>query len=130
MSTRQGITKIIVVTFLWSSFLLFGQNFALAKGIEDEVADLKRRIMTLETRLADQEEKLDEQSMPGDDYGKAGNPDHNEGHFEAYYNIHINDNLSISPDLQVIWNPKGVGSPDQGRDDTIVVLGLRTQVNF
>jgi carbohydrate-selective porin OprB len=70
------------------------------------------------------------QVMPGDDYGKAGNPSHNEGHFEAYYNIHINDNLSISPDLQVIWNPKGVGSSDQGRDDTIVVLGVRTQVDF
>jgi len=70
------------------------------------------------------------QVMPGDDYGKAGNPDHNEGHFEAYYNIHINDNLSISPDVQVIWNPKGVGSSGQGRDDTIVVLGLRSQVEF
>ena len=70
------------------------------------------------------------QLMPGDDYGKAGNPDHNEGHFEAYYNIYINENLSISPDLQVIWNPKGVGSSGQGRDDTIVILGVRTQIDF
>jgi len=70
------------------------------------------------------------QVMPGDDYGQAGNPDHKEGHFEAYYNIRINDNLTISPDLQVIWNPKGVGSSDQGRNDTIIVLGLRAQVNF
>ncbi len=70
------------------------------------------------------------QVMPGGDYADAGNPDHNEGHFEAYYNIYVNDNFSISPDLQVIWNPKGVGSSDQGRDDTIVVLGARSQISF
>ncbi|MFH1507187.1 MAG: carbohydrate porin [Candidatus Omnitrophota bacterium] len=70
------------------------------------------------------------QVMPGDDYAKAGNPDHNEGHFEAYYNIYVNDNFTISPDLQVIWNPKGVGSSDEGRNDTIVVLGARSQISF
>ncbi len=70
------------------------------------------------------------QMMPGNDYAKAGNPDHNEGHFETYYNIHISENLSVSPDFQVIWNPKGVGSSQQGRDDTIIVLGVRTQADF
>lgn len=68
------------------------------------------------------------QVMPGDDYGKVGNPDHDEGHFEAYYNIHLNDHLSLSPDVQVIWNPKGDGTA--GRDDTITVLGVRAQVDF
>lgn len=68
------------------------------------------------------------QVMPGDDYADAGNPDHDEGHFEAYYNVYINDHLSISPDLQIIWNPKGDGTA--GRDDTITVLGLRAQLDF
>lgn len=68
------------------------------------------------------------QVMPGDDYKKAGNPSDEEGHFEAYYNIHLNDHLSISPDVQVIWNPKGDGVA--GRDDTITVLGMRAQIDF
>ncbi len=70
------------------------------------------------------------QVIPGDDYEKAGNPAHKEGHLEAYYNIHINDSLSITPDVQVIQNPKGVKSDSEGRDDMVVVLGVRTQISF
>lgn len=70
------------------------------------------------------------QVMPGDDYEEAGSLAHKEGHLEAYYNIYINDNLSITPDVQVIQNPKGVKSDSEGRNDTIVVLGVRSQINF
>jgi hypothetical protein len=70
------------------------------------------------------------QNIPGGDYGKAGNPDHHETHFEAYYNLHLNDHLSISPDLQVIWNPKGVASNNEGVDDTIKIIGLRAQIDL
>lgn len=70
------------------------------------------------------------QSIPGDEYGRAGNPGHQESHLEAYYNIYINDHLSISPDLQVIWNPNGVSRGDEGRADTVYVFGLRGQLNF
>ena len=68
------------------------------------------------------------QDIPSDDYGKAGNADDNEGHFEAYYNFKVNEHLSISPDIQVIWNPNGVGTG--ARDDTVTVIGLRSQVDF
>jgi len=70
------------------------------------------------------------QNIPGGDYSKAGNPDHHESHFEAYYNLHLNDTLSISPDIQIIWNPKGVTSSDEGIDDTVYVFGLRAQIDL
>lgn len=70
------------------------------------------------------------QNIPGDDYGKGGNPDHHESRFEAYYNLHINDYLSLSPDLQVILSPKGVASSDEGVDDTVYVIGLRVQIDL
>ncbi|MEA3560810.1 MAG: carbohydrate porin [Candidatus Omnitrophota bacterium] len=70
------------------------------------------------------------QNIPGDDYKRAGNPGHDEGHVEVYYNIYINDYLSISPDVQVIWNPNGVKYSSEGRNDTIIISGLRAQVDF
>ncbi|MDD3345613.1 MAG: carbohydrate porin [Candidatus Omnitrophica bacterium] len=69
------------------------------------------------------------QIMPSDDYKKANNLSaKTEGHLEAYYNIHINDHLSVSPDVQYIWNPYGkdVASNTGG----IFVGGLRAQVDF
>jgi len=33
-------------------------------------------------------------------------------------------------DIQIIWNPKGVGSNDEGMDDTMFVLGLRAQIEL
>lgn len=51
-----------------------------------------------------------------------------EGHLEAYYKIHFNDHLSISPDFQYIWNPfgKDVTADASG----IFVGGMRAQVDF
>ncbi len=82
------------------------------------------------------------QAIPSGDYKKSGetfNPDtgemltsewnaKNEGHFEAYYRIHINDHLSISPDFQYIWDPFGKDIADDTND--IFVYGFRTQVDF
>jgi len=69
------------------------------------------------------------QAIPSDDYKKAGElKAKNEGHFEAYYRIRINDHLSISPDFQYIWDPFGKDIADD--TDDIFVYGLRTQVDF
>ncbi len=82
------------------------------------------------------------QAIPSDDYKKSGesiDPDtgevitsawrgKNEGHFEAYYRIHINDHLSISPYLQYIWNPFGKDIADD--TNGIFVGGMRAQVDF
>ncbi|MBL7197389.1 MAG: carbohydrate porin [Candidatus Omnitrophica bacterium] len=51
-----------------------------------------------------------------------------EEHLEAYYNYKVNNHLTLSPDFQVIWDPYG-GDAANG-DNTIVVVGLRTQVDF
>ncbi len=51
--------------------------------------------------------------------------DADEGHYEVYYNIKVNDYLSISPDVQVITNPNGNDSAD-----TVTIFGIRSQVNF
>lgn len=69
------------------------------------------------------------QAIPSDDYKKSGELDaKNEGHFEAYYRIYLNDHLSVSPDLQYIWNPFGKDIADD--TDGIFIYGLRTQVDF
>lgn len=53
-----------------------------------------------------------------------------EGHFEAYYKIQVTKNLALSPDVQFIWNPRGLDESYQGDNSTIFVYGMRGQVNF
>ena len=70
------------------------------------------------------------QVTPSGEYKKADSNLNakDEGHFEAYYNYKVNEHLTLTPDLQVIWNPY--------RDDasngksTITVVGMRGQVDF
>ncbi|GAH06397.1 unnamed protein product, partial [marine sediment metagenome] len=67
--------------------------------------------------------------MPSDDYKKATSRKCNdESHFETYYSCRINDNLTLSPDIQIIWD--AYGKDVAGRDDTITVIGCRGQVDF
>ncbi len=71
------------------------------------------------------------QAIPSKDYKRAFDPElncKNEGHFEAYYRIHINDHLSVSPDLQYIWNPFGKDVADD--TNGIFVGGMRAQLDF
>jgi len=71
------------------------------------------------------------QAIPSNDYKKSFDPEiecRNEGHFEAYYRMHINDHLSISPDFQYIWNPFGKDIADD--TNGILVGGMRAQVDF
>ncbi len=48
-----------------------------------------------------------------------------EGHLEIYYSIVINDNLAISPDIQVVTNAQG-----NGDFETVWIGGLRGQLTF
>ena len=70
------------------------------------------------------------QAMPSDEYKKAGSNLNakDEGHFEAYYNYKVNDHLTLTPDLQIIWNPYGKDATNGS--DTIVVGGVKGQVDF
>lgn len=74
------------------------------------------------------------QAIPSNDYKKAGadldpvRRAKSEGHLEAYYNIHVNDHLSISPDFQYIWNPFGKDIADD--TSPVFVYGLRSQIDF
>jgi len=74
------------------------------------------------------------QVLPSNDYKKAGSstitaPNAKaEGHFETYYRIFVNDHLSISPDLQYIWNP--FGKDVDGDTRPIFIGGMRAQVDF
>lgn len=73
-------------------------------------------------------------AVPGDKYKEAGvdRKADNEGHFELYYAWYVNDHLTLSPDLHVIWNPFGSDYivNNERRDDTITVIGCRAQVDF
>lgn len=74
-------------------------------------------------------------AMLNDDYeeymeenNKYVDPDDNaadELHFEAYYSFYLNEYVSISPDFQIIENPRGNEDAD-----TVFIGGLRTQLSF
>ena len=49
----------------------------------------------------------------------------NESSFEAFYRFHITPNFSITPDVQVIWNPAMTMAYDK-----VVVLSLRARLVF
>jgi len=69
------------------------------------------------------------QVIPSGDYKKANDlKAKSESHLEAYYNFKVNDYLSVSPDIQVIWDPYG-GDAVNG-DKAILVGGVRAQVDF
>lgn len=55
----------------------------------------------------------------------AGNPGANEGHIEVYYAWKLNPCLTVSPDIQLIWNPNGVGAFSKGDAECIFVYGAR-----
>jgi len=48
-----------------------------------------------------------------------------ESHLELYYRFQVHDHISLSPDLQVLWNAQG-----DGRFDPVAVIGIRGTVEF
>lgn len=69
------------------------------------------------------------QIVPLDDYKEATSRKAiSEKHLEVYYNFKANNHLTLSPDIQAIWDPYGGNSPKG--DKTIFVGGLRIQVDF
>ncbi|MCD6407609.1 carbohydrate porin [bacterium] len=64
------------------------------------------------------------QNIFSDDYKKAGNSGKTESIFEIYYSWKLNEHLTISPDVQVVWN---AGGEDR---DAIGVFGVRAQIDF
>lgn len=70
------------------------------------------------------------QVIPSGEYKKtdSGLNAENEGHFEVYYSYKVNKNLTLSPDVQVIWNPYGDDAAN-GKS-AITVIGIRGQVDF
>ncbi|MBU4311767.1 MAG: carbohydrate porin [Candidatus Omnitrophica bacterium] len=70
------------------------------------------------------------QAIPSDKYKDAGSNlnAEDEGHFEAYYNYKVNDHLTMTPDVQIIWNP--YGDDASNGNDTITVVGMKGQVDF
>lgn len=73
-------------------------------------------------------------AMPSDEYKKAGSDlkADDEGHLGVYYSWQVNEHLTLSPDVHIIWNPYGDDHSVSGekRDDTITVIGCRGQVDF
>lgn len=75
------------------------------------------------------------QVFPSRHYKDAGNGGSAEGHFEAYYRMQVNKYLALTPDFQIIWNPRGINHEYQGNvfwgdSDAIFVYGVRGQVDF
>ena len=55
----------------------------------------------------------------------SGTTPGNEGHFEAYYSINVNEHVSISPDVQVITN---ANADDNFK--TVTIGAVRGQFTF
>lgn len=70
------------------------------------------------------------QLFPSKRFKDAGNGGAPEGHFEAYYKIRVFKWLAITPDFQIIWNPRGVNHGYIGENKTIFVYGVRNQLDF
>ena len=70
------------------------------------------------------------QDFVSKEYKDAGNPGSNEGHIEAYYSWRLNRCLTISPDLQLIWNPNGVSKAWQGNSEPVFVYSTRIHYVF
>ncbi|MFH1664661.1 MAG: carbohydrate porin, partial [Candidatus Omnitrophota bacterium] len=70
------------------------------------------------------------QAIPGKEYKDVNEFDRTETHLEAYYSFKVNDNLTLTPDMQVIWEPNGGGTVSGKDSDTIFVYGMRGQVDF
>jgi high affinity Mn2+ porin len=68
-------------------------------------------------------------AMIGDDWknidAASGVDSANEGHFEVFYNLAINDHLNLTPDVQFVTNANG----DSACDD-FFAFGVRAQVSF
>ena len=61
-----------------------------------------------------------------EDYLKANDTDpDDETHLELYYNLHLNDHISLTPDFQVI---DALGGDEDA--DTVYIFGLRSQIDF
>jgi carbohydrate-selective porin OprB len=70
------------------------------------------------------------QAIPGKEYSDANEFHRTETHVETYYSLKVSDHLTISPDIQLIWDPNG-GGTIVGKDrDAIFVYGVRGQVDF
>ena len=72
------------------------------------------------------------QNILGSQVESSGTTNHKEGQLEFYYNYQVFDYLSVSPHLQVIWNPNGVSEESiaGASDSAVVVAGLRSQLSF
>ncbi|OGW75689.1 MAG: hypothetical protein A2Z72_03175 [Omnitrophica bacterium RBG_13_46_9] len=72
------------------------------------------------------------QVFPGNEWDNASSDTHGrgEGHIETYYRFQLNECISLSPDLQVIWNPYGIGKSSEGDGDTMFIYGMRGQLDF
>jgi len=71
------------------------------------------------------------QAIPGKEYRDINEFHKPETHIEAYYSFQVNEHLTLSPDMQMIWDPNGGGITGTDKDaDTVFVYGVRGQVNF
>ena len=70
------------------------------------------------------------QAIPGKEYRDVNEFDSAETHLEAYYAFKVNDHLTITPDMQAIWKPNGGGTATSKKCGTILIYGVRGQVDF
>ena len=70
------------------------------------------------------------QAIPGRDYKDVNEFNKAETHLELYYSFKVNNYLTLTPDMQFIWEPNGGGTDSDKDNDTIFVYGVRGQVDF
>ena len=68
--------------------------------------------------------------IPSDNYKNSNSAlkADTESHVEAYYSYKVNDHLTVTPDIQIIWNPYGGDALNGGK--TVFIGGIRSQIDF
>lgn len=70
------------------------------------------------------------QVIPGGNCRGGDRSDKAETHLEAYYAFKVNDHLTISPDMQIIWQPEGRCTLSGKDPETVFIYGIRGQVDL
>lgn len=70
------------------------------------------------------------QAIPGKEYRCMNEFNESETHLEAYYSFKVNDHLTLTPDMQIIWEPNGGGTALGEDSGAIFVYGIRGHIDL
>jgi carbohydrate-selective porin OprB len=118
------------ITDVYGIFGRFGWADSLRNNLEYDWSGGARIIGRYWNREDDVLSVAIGQAIPGKEYKDKNEFSRPETHVEAYYSFKVNEHLTLSPDMQIIWDANGGGVANRKDSDTIFIYGLRAQVDL